>query len=82
MTDGGIQPIVAQGRRARKRADGEGSLYFDAKKKLWVGSLQVGFKPDGRPDRFYHRAAGDSCPVAPSLERRSRRQSYLPVPIH
>ena len=27
-----------------------------AKKKLWVGSLQVGFKPDGRPDRRKRKA--------------------------
>lgn len=46
-------------RKARKRGDGEGTLYFDAKAKLWRASLFVGMKTvkleDGstalRPDR-------------------------------
>jgi integrase len=47
-------------RRARKRADGEGSLSFDAAKKLWVGSLMVGYKPDGKPDRRKVKAKSQS----------------------
>lgn len=46
-------------RRPRKRGDGEGTLYFDAKAKLWRASLYIGMKTvkgsDGatvlRPDR-------------------------------
>jgi integrase len=49
----------ASPRRARKRADGEGTLSFDKKARLWRGSLMVGMKTvttaDGkllqRPDR-------------------------------
>lgn len=37
-------------RTKRKRADGEGSLYFSESKKLWVGKLMVGYRPDGKPD--------------------------------
>lgn len=35
-------------RRARKRADGEGSI--GAYKGAWRGRLMVGYKPDGKPD--------------------------------
>src|SRR6266498_1064704 len=37
-------------RRGRKRADGEGSLRYVERKRLWVGRLMVGHRPDGRPD--------------------------------
>src|SRR3954447_25726607 len=37
-------------RRGRKRADGEGTLYFDAKRKLWIGEVMVGYLPNGKPD--------------------------------
>lgn len=39
-------------RRARKRADGEGSIRYSESKKLWIGRLMVGYRPDGKPDRF------------------------------
>src|SRR6266542_2320882 len=34
----------ASKRKARKRADGEGTLSFDKKSRLWRGSLMVGMK--------------------------------------
>jgi integrase len=37
-------------RRARKRADGEGSIKYRADKQLWVARLMVGRRPDGKPD--------------------------------
>ncbi|MDP8921383.1 MAG: site-specific integrase [Chloroflexota bacterium] len=41
----------AGGRKRRKRPAGDGSITFDAKRGLWVGSLMVGYRPDGKPDR-------------------------------
>jgi integrase len=37
-------------RRARKRADGEGSIRYSEGKKLWIGRVMVGYRPDGKPD--------------------------------
>jgi len=37
-------------RRARKRADGEGSIRYSEGKKLWLARLMVGYRLDGRPD--------------------------------
>src|SRR4051794_26297751 len=37
-------------RRARKRADGEGSIRFSETKKLWIGRVMVGYRPDGKAD--------------------------------
>ena len=37
-------------RKRKNRAAGEGTLYFDAKRKLWIGELMVGYRPDGKPD--------------------------------
>ena len=45
------QAVAASSRKKRKRADGEGSLYFDAARGLWVGSVMLGYRPDGKPDR-------------------------------
>jgi len=32
----------------RKRSTGQGALYFDAKRKLWIGSIDNGFTPEGK----------------------------------
>jgi integrase len=37
-------------RKAKKRADGEGSLRWSEAKKLWIGRVMVGYRPDGKPD--------------------------------
>jgi integrase len=37
-------------RKAKKRANREGTLYFDAKRKLWIGEVMVGYRPDGKAD--------------------------------
>jgi integrase len=37
-------------RKAKKRADGEGSLRWSETKKLWIGRVMVGRRPDGKPD--------------------------------
>ncbi|MCL4543989.1 MAG: site-specific integrase [Chloroflexi bacterium] len=38
-------------RRLRKRGDGEGTLYLDEQRGLWIGELMIGYRPDGKPDR-------------------------------
>lgn len=42
---------VEKKRKKKNRAAGEGSLYFDAKQNLWIGSVMVGYRLDGKPDR-------------------------------
>jgi len=37
-------------RKKKNRAAGEGTLYFEAKRKLWIGEVMVGYRPDGKPD--------------------------------
>ena len=37
-------------RRGRKRGDGEGSIRWSEKKKLWIARLMVGYRADGKPD--------------------------------
>ena len=37
-------------RRKGKRGDGEGSIRWSEKKKLWIARLMVGYRPDGKPD--------------------------------
>ncbi len=36
---------------AKKRGNGEGTIYYDKNKKSWVAQLTVGTKPDGSPNR-------------------------------
>jgi integrase len=36
--------------RKGKRGDGEGSIRWSEKKKLWIARLMVGYRPDGKPD--------------------------------
>lgn len=38
---------------SKRRADGEGNIGFSESKNLWYCSLQVGSKPNGKPDRIY-----------------------------
>lgn len=45
------QDIVPRTRTRHKRGDGEGSLYLDERRGLWIGELMVGYRPDGKPDR-------------------------------
>src|SRR6476646_1833541 len=37
-------------RKAKKRPDHDGSVRFSESKKLWIGRLMVGYRPDGKPD--------------------------------
>ena len=37
-------------RKARKRADGEGSIRYSETKELWIGRLMVARRLDGKPD--------------------------------
>jgi integrase len=37
-------------RKAKKRADGEGSIRYSESKKLWIGRVMVGRRLDGKPD--------------------------------
>jgi len=36
----------------KRRARGEDSIYYDRSRDRWVGSITVGWKPDGRRDRI------------------------------
>jgi hypothetical protein len=33
------------------RGHGEGTIYFRESDGLWVGTIRLGYKPDGRADR-------------------------------
>jgi hypothetical protein len=37
-------------RKAKKRPDGDGSIRYSETKKLWLGRVMVGYRPDGKPD--------------------------------
>lgn len=37
-------------RKARKRADGEGTIRWNEARKLFVARIMVGYRPDGKPD--------------------------------
>jgi len=37
-------------RKAKKRADGEGSLRWSESRRLWIGRVMVGYRQDGKPD--------------------------------
>src|SRR3954463_7049864 len=37
-------------RKAKKRPDGDGSIRYSESKKLWIGRVMVGYRPDGKPD--------------------------------
>src|SRR3954467_8037311 len=41
---------AASKRKAKKRADGEGSIRWSEAKKLWIGRVMVGRRLDGKPD--------------------------------
>jgi integrase len=58
--------------RARKRGHGEGSIYQRPDGR-WVGTIRLGYKPDGRPDRpkVYGRTRGE---VQKGLRELRRRQ--------
>ncbi|MGH3187206.1 MAG: site-specific integrase [Streptosporangiaceae bacterium] len=40
----------------KRRARGEDSIYYDRSRDRWVGTITVGWKPDGRRDRITVRA--------------------------
>ena len=44
----------------RKRVHGDGSVYYDAREKKWIGAYRVGYKPNGKPDMRHVRAATES----------------------
>ena len=39
---------LAKKRKETRNADGDGSLYFDKARKLWIGEIMVGWKPDSK----------------------------------
>lgn len=45
------QDAIPRARSRHKRGDGEGTLYLDAQRRLWIGEVMVGYRPDGKPDR-------------------------------
>lgn len=46
-------PAPRQERKAKKRGDGEGSIRYVERRKLWMAEVMLGAKPDGSPDRRY-----------------------------
>jgi integrase len=45
-----ISEVTTGRRKPRKRADGEGTIRWSEAKKLWIGRVMVGYRPDGKPD--------------------------------
>jgi hypothetical protein len=41
--------------QTKRRARGEDSIYYDRSRDRWVGTITVGWKPDGRRDRIIVR---------------------------
>ena len=62
-----------QKRKKKNRAAGEGTLYFDDKRKLWIGELMVGYKPDGKADkrRVTSKQQGDARKKLDALKARA-----------
>ena len=58
--------------RKGKRADGEGSLRWSETKKLWIGRVMVGYRPDGKPD--IREVTAKAQKSARSDSTRSRRR--------
>lgn len=66
--------------KANRRQHGEGSLY-QRKDGRWVTEIQVGYKPDGRPDRRYlYGATPDEALTARDEFRQDQEQGYTPTP--
>lgn len=51
-----------------KRANGEGSVYFDKSKGCWAAAITIGKKPNGRPDII--KLYGQSKSAAQELRRK------------
>ncbi|MGI8424180.1 MAG: tyrosine-type recombinase/integrase [Chloroflexota bacterium] len=49
--------MTSSGRRRKdtRAADGDGALYFDAKRELWIGELMVGWKADAKDPKTRRR---------------------------
>jgi hypothetical protein len=51
--EGGRMTVTGESkpaRKARKRADGEGSIRWNTARKLFVARIMVGYRPGGKPD--------------------------------
>jgi len=44
----------------RKRQTGEGGLYFDEKRQLWIGVVDHGYKPDGKRNQIRRTSKSQS----------------------
>lgn len=44
----------------RTRKSGDGGLYFDAKRKIWIGVIQDGFKPNGTRNQIRRTSTSQS----------------------
>lgn len=72
----GVEGANAGGRRAHKRGHGEGSVYQRADGR-WVGSVMLGRRPDGKPDRpkAYGRTRAEVVRQLAELRRRQEEGS-------
>ena len=65
---------------ARRRAHGEGTVFYDEARGRWVALLDLGRKPDGGRDRRKRTAATKKEALALLAEMRSQVAAGLPVP--
>lgn len=64
----------------RRRGKGEGSVYFDERKALWVGVVDCGLDASGKRRRKYVRAKKKQEALAKMQKLRSEVEAGLPVP--
>jgi integrase len=59
-------------RKARKRADGEGSIRWNETRKLFVARIMVGYRPDGKPDvrEVKSKKKGECCKKLHAIKAR------------
>ena len=63
-----------------KRANGEGSIYFDAAKGVYVATLTIGMTPDGRPRRRKFMGSTKAEARARLDAAREKQRGGLPIP--
>src|ERR671930_631584 len=69
---GVAQTTQERTRKARKRADGDGTISQHTTSGLWRGRLMVGRKPDGKPDirEVYAKSQGECRKKNDALKHR------------
>jgi integrase len=62
-----------------KRKSHEGTLYYVQKKKLWRGTVQIGHKPDGKPNRqvFYGKTEQEVLEKMRAVSYQHQMSNYI-----